>query len=288
MLFVLGALFLLVCGMVAWLSLPALQGWLASNKVGIVEIRGVIRDSRPFLEQLARFRGESSVRAVVLRIESPGGGVGPSQEIYREVRRTAERKPVVASLGGIAASGGYYAACGAHRILASPGTVTGSIGVLAPFPDFRGLFEKIGYGKTVIKSGRFKDLGDPGREMTPEEKRLVQEMVETVHRQFMEDVAKGRKLSLEEVKSVADGRIMAGETALENKLVDELGNFRDAVGVAARLGGVEGEPVLVYGEERGFSLLGFLFGKRWKDELGSRWESWAPVPRYRPPSFLGR
>ena len=218
-------------------------------KVGVVEVTGVIQESRTFLEQIQRFVEDDAVKSIVVRIDSPGGAVAPSQEIYREIRKTMEQKPVIASLGTLAASGGYYIASAANGIMASPGTITGSIGVILGYTNFEALFEKIGLSPVVIKSGEYKDIGSPVREMTEAERRLLQEFSDTVHGQFIEDVAAGRSLPVEEVRKIADGRIFSGETAETLGLVDRLGNLADALEWAGRLGGIDGKVAAVYPPE---------------------------------------
>lgn len=222
---------------------------LTSAKVGVVEVKGVILDVKETLEQIKTFRDDSSIRAILVRIESPGGGVGPSQEIYQEIRQTIEKKPVVASMGGIAASGGYYVASAANYIVANPGTLTGSIGVIIRFSNFSGLFDKLGYEMITLKSGQFKDIGNPSRKMTPEEAAMTQTLIDEVHQQFIQDVVKGRNLPEEQVRPIADGRVLTGALAKQLGLIDELGNFRNAVKAAARLGNIHEEPELVYPEK---------------------------------------
>ena len=257
-------LFLLsMAGSLFWIDRARSPGklWLSSNKIGVVQIRGLIIDSKDTLEKIKTFREDPDIKAILVRIESPGGGVGPSQEIYGELLRTVKEKPVVASMGSIAASGGYYIAAATNRIVANPGTLTGSIGVIVNFSNLQGLFEKIGYDMVTIKSGRFKDLGNPNREMTPEEKMLVQQMIDVVHHQFIRDVARGRNLPEKDVEEIADGRVLTGETAQQLKLVDELGNFNDAVNAAAVLANISGEPEIVYAEKKKFSVVDFLLGE---------------------------
>ena len=229
-------------------------------KVGVVEITGMIADARKTLEDLKGFREDDTIRAVMVRIDSPGGAVGPSQEIYRAVRKTSETKKVVASLGSVAASGGYYIAAAADGIMANPGTITGSIGVIMGFTNFKGLMEKIGLFPVVIKSGEYKDMGSPLREMRPEERRLLQGLTEKIHRQFVAHVAKGRHLPLEKVASLADGRIFTGEESVAMGLVDRLGNFEDALEWTGHLAGIEGEVQAVYPRQRPFSFLEMLTG----------------------------
>lgn len=228
------------------------------DKVGVIEIQGVITSSRKIIEQLIDFREDDSIKAIVLRVDSPGGGVGPSQEIHREVEKTVEVKPVVVSMGSVAASGGYYIAAPAHRIMANPGTITGSIGVIMEFTNIRELLDKIGLQNQVIKSGEFKDIGSPVRSMSEKDRQLLQNLIDNVHKQFVTAVAEGREMSVDEVRSLADGRILTGEQALEAGLVDELGNLQDAVALAGRLGGIAGKPRVVYPKEDKPGLLDYL------------------------------
>ncbi len=247
-------------GLYLWLVAPQWDWTKEPNRIGVVEIEGLLSDARPILESLTAFRKDPRVKAIVLRVESPGGGVGASQEVYREVQRTVAIKPVVASLGGVAASGGYYASAAASYIVANPGTLTGSIGVVAHLPNLQGLFDKVGYRTVTIKSGQFKDVGNPGREMSEAEKALLQETIETMHAQFVKDVAAGRRLSPEDVGRIADGRVISGEKAMEWKLVDALGNFQDALDKAKDLGRIVGEPRVVYAERDKKSLLRLILG----------------------------
>ncbi|NLI83216.1 MAG: signal peptide peptidase SppA [Deltaproteobacteria bacterium] len=278
-------LFMMVIGgLVFWIFSPDLAVLGDGNRVGVIEIRGTIENAQETVKSLKEYRKDSRVKAIVLRIDSPGGGIGPSQELYREVKRTAETKPVVASLGGIAASGGYYVAAATNRIIANPGTITGSIGVIVLFPNFKELLEKIGIYSNIIKSGRFKDVGNPGREMTLEERELMQTTIEEAHRQFIRDVATGRRLTEEEVREVADGRILMGQTALSLGLIDELGNFEDAVNAAASLGHIDGEPDLIYAKKRKYSLLDFLLGSDVSEKVKSQLEGASLFLRYQLPS----
>jgi protease-4 len=237
------------------------------EKVGIIEIKGLIADSRPTIDHLKKFRKKKDIKAIVLRINSPGGGVGPSQEIYEEVKRTRELKKIVVSMGAVAASGGYYVAAAADHVVANPGTITGSIGVIMEFANVQELFRKIGLSATVIKSGEYKDMGSPLREMTPGDKALLQGFIDNVHKQFITAVAEGRGLPEEAVRAIADGRILSGEQALNLGLLDSLGNIEDAVGIAAELGGIVGEPSVEYAEEKKFSFVEWIFGSRFADAL---------------------
>lgn len=218
--------------------------------VGVVEINGAISESKSILENIIEFRDNPKIRAILLRIDSPGGAVGPTQEVYREVLRTIEIKPVVVSMGGTCASGGYYIAAAASRIVANPGTLTGSIGVVMEFLNVEGLFEWVGLKSRVIKSGEYKDIGNYDRKMTPKEEKLLQDVVDNVHEQFVQAISRGRNIPAEEVAMLADGRIFTGEQAKALNLVDELGNFQDAVLVAAQLAGIEGKPEIYWPKKR--------------------------------------
>lgn len=230
-------------------------GPLAGAKVGVVEVGGVITDSREVIQQLKDFRGDDSIRAIVLRVNSPGGVVGPAQEIHREVVKTTAQKKVVASMGAVAASGGYYVAAGADGIMASPGTITGSIGVIMEYTNFEELLKKIGLVPVVVKSGGLKDMGSPVREMTAEERAVLQAFVAELHAQFVAAIAEGRGLETAAVERLADGRIYTGETARSLGLVDRIGNLEDAVEWAGRLAGETGPVTAVYGRQRRLSLL---------------------------------
>jgi len=216
-----------------------------SSGVGLVEVKGLILDPQETVKQLHDFGKEDKVKAVVLRIDSPGGVVGPSQEISSAVKKLKDRKPVIVSMGSAAASGGYYIAAPATLIYANPGTITGSIGVLMKFSNLEGLMGKIGMKAFTLKTGKFKDVGSPARTMSEEEKAMLQSVIDSTHAQFIRAVAEGRKLPLEKVREIADGRIFSGEQAMELKLIDRMGTMQDAVEEAARLGGISGEPHVI-------------------------------------------
>lgn len=216
------------------------------DKIGVVEVYGVIADSKKIIKQLHEFRDNDSIKALVLRVDSPGGGVGPSQEIYDEIKALDKVKPVVVSMGSVAASGGYYIAAAAREIVANPGTITGSIGVIMQFANFQELLEKIGLSSVVVKSGEYKDIGSPSREMTTAEKVLLQDLIDDVHGQFVTSVAAGRQLDEADVAKIADGRIFSGRRAMELGLVDKLGNLGVAVERAAQLAAIDGDPNVVY------------------------------------------
>ena len=212
------------------------------GRVGVVEVKGVINDSDDVVEALRAFERAPAVKAVVVRIESPGGGVAPSQEIYHAIMKLRESKPVIASLGGVAASGGYYVASACQAIVANPGTITGSIGVIMELGNVQGLLEKIGVQPEVLKAGEHKDMGSPVRPLTDEERGLFQQMIDSVHTQFIGAVAEGRNMDAARVRELADGRVFSGEQARTLGLVDALGGLQDAIAMAAERGGITGEP----------------------------------------------
>ncbi|MFB3884294.1 MAG: signal peptide peptidase SppA [Thermodesulfobacteriota bacterium] len=220
------------------------------DKIAVVEIKGVITQSSGVIEEINQYQEDERVKAIILRIDSPGGGVGPSQEIHREVLRIKSKKTVITSMGSVAASGGYYIACASDLIVANPGTITGSIGVLMEFANLEELFKKIGIKGVVVKSGEHKDIGSPLREMTPEEKQILQTVIDNVHRQFIQAVAEGRKMDQEKVTQIADGRILTGEQAKEAGLVDYIGNLQDAIDITAKKVGIEGKPNVIYPRKR--------------------------------------
>ncbi|MEJ2689237.1 MAG: signal peptide peptidase SppA [Deltaproteobacteria bacterium] len=264
--FILGCIFVLFWGgitfFIATISKPRTQFFSKRNGVGVVELVGPIISSEKTLAVLKDFRKDSSVKAIVLRIDSPGGAVGASQEIFEDVKHTAAEKPVVASMGSIAASGGFYAAIGANKIFANPGTLTGSIGVILKFANLQELFNKIGYKSEVIKSGALKDVGSPDRPLTEAEKKLLQDLIDNVFQQFVQAVATQRNIPVEKVLPIADGRVLSGAQAKELGLIDSFGNFTDAVAAAAKLGGLKDkEPELIYPEENTFSLSRLLSGE---------------------------
>jgi protease-4 len=216
------------------------------ERVGVVEVTGVITDSKTALRELREFEEAPRIRAVVVRIDSPGGSVGPSQEILEAMQRLQKKKHVLASMGSIAASGGFYVAMGGEKIYANPGTLTGSIGVISQFPNVSGLLKWAGVDMRTITAGKLKDAGNPFREMSAEERSYFQAMLDDVHAQFIGAVVESRKLTEEEVRKVADGRVFTGRKAKELKLVDELGGLEDAVREAGKLAGIRGEPRIEY------------------------------------------
>ena len=241
---------------------------LGGERIGIVEIVGVISESDEILSNIKEFREDKTIKAIVLRINSPGGGVAPSQEIFSEIRKTVSSKTVVASMGSVAASGGYYVAAAADKIVANPGTITGSIGVIMAYTNFEELLNKIGLAPVVIKSGKYKDIGSPTREMTDEEKKILQQFTDDVHQQFINAIATGRKMEKSVVESIADGRIITGETAKSLGLVDNLGNLEDALSLAGELAGIEGSITRVYPKEKHLSFFRYLVGESLAEIIG--------------------
>ena len=231
---------------------------LFGPRVAVVALEGVIVEVDDIVRELKSHRENSTVRAVVMRINSPGGVVGPTQEIHDAVLRLREAgKPVVASLGAVAASGGYYVAVACDQIYANPGTLTGSIGVIMQLANLEQLMKKVGVDYVVVKAGQFKDIGNPGRAMSPEERRVMQALLDDVHAQFVGAVAAGRKLPREDVLRFADGRIFSGVQAKALRMVDTLGGLEEAVLGAAKLAGVPGTPVVILPRRR-FSIMDLL------------------------------
>ncbi|MBI3183307.1 MAG: signal peptide peptidase SppA [Myxococcales bacterium] len=259
---VFGGLFLVLFGFlfVLYLAVKDDRGGITSGeRVGVVEIAGAIMDSKRTVKELTAFRDEEAVKAIVVRIDSPGGSVGPSQEIYEAIKKAREKKHVVVSMGSLAASGGYLIACAGEKIFANPGTLTGSIGVIMQVPNVAGVLKWAGVEMNTITAGKMKDSGSPFREMTEEERKYFEEVLHDVHDQFLRAVMDGRKLAEEDVRPHADGRVFTGRQAKEWKLVDELGGLDAAVAEAGKLAGIEGEPKVEY-PRRERKLLRELFG----------------------------
>lgn len=229
------------------------------DKVALIRIEGMLIDSKDTIDELKEYVKDLSVKAIVLRVDSPGGAVAPAQEIYEEVRKAVAKKTIVVSMGSIAASGGYYISAPATRIIANPGTLTGSIGVIMEIPNMEGLLNKIGVKTEVIKSGRHKDIASAFRGISKEDREILQNVLDNVHNQFIQAVSEGRKMLPDDVKKIADGRIYTGEQALKVGLIDELGNLEDAIKAAAKLAGIKGEPIVVSRKEK-FSLISLLRG----------------------------
>ncbi len=231
----------------------------SGDKIAVVELKGVISSSEEIVRQLKKYRENKSIRAILLRVDSPGGGVVASQEMYEEVKKTRDGgKPVVVSMGALAASGGYYVSCGASRLVANRGTLTGSIGVISEFLQLQGAMDKLGVGVRTIKAGSLKDAGSPTRPMTDADQKYFQGLMDDVHRQFISVVETERKIPRDQLLPMADGRVFTGEQALALHLVDTLGTYEDAVRITAALVGIKGEPALVRERTRRSWLQGFL------------------------------
>lgn len=249
-------------------SASAMKLFRDRNWIGVLEVKGVISDSKKIIAKLNRLNENESVKGIVIRLDSPGGSVGPSQEIYEAVKKI--KKPVVASMGSVAASGAFYVACAAPKVYANPGTLTGSIGVIMEFANLEKLYDWAKIKRYSIKTGKFKDAGAEYREMTTEDRALLQGVVDDVLSQFKAAVASGRKLSSEKVTAVADGRIFSGMQAKQLGLVDELGTLQDAVDEVAKQAKITGKPRVVYPEERKVNyLLEQLLGGSDDDEADS-------------------
>ncbi len=234
---------------------------LFGNTIGVVEVRGVIQDATDVVDALERFRSNDATVAVVVRIDSPGGAVAPAQEIYDEVWRVRDRKPVIASLGSVAASGGYYVASAAKTIVADPGTITGSIGAIMSVPYYAPLADKVGVSEETVKSGRYKDTGHPLRKLAADERALLQGMVDDVLGQFVEAVARGRSMKPAQVRALADGRIFSGTQALAAGLVDQLGGLASATRLAWDEAKQPGEPRVWHVRPRRLPWLMELLGE---------------------------
>ncbi|HEU0008024.1 MAG TPA: signal peptide peptidase SppA [Terriglobia bacterium] len=233
-----------------------------SNKIGVIELTGVIFDSKSWIEQLRRFADNSAIRAIILRIDSPGGGVAASQEVYNEVLRIRreKRKVIVSSIGSVGASGAYYIACGTDKIVANAASVTGSIGVIAEWVNYGELLKWAKLKSVVLKSSELKDAGSPVRELTEEEKKYLQNIIDDMYIQFVQVVAEGRKFDLERAKSFSDGRVYTGKDAKSKKLIDEIGSLQDAIQITAKMVKITGEPHLVYPARERTGLIELFFG----------------------------
>ncbi len=233
----------------------------SGEKIAVIELKGVILSSDEIVRQFKKYSDDHSVRAILFRVDSPGGGVVASQEIYEQVKKTRRGgKPVVVSMGSLGASGGYYVSCAANKIMANPGTLTGSIGVISQFMRFDSLFGKIGVSVNTIKSGKFKDAGNPFRRMTDDDKQYFQNLMDDVHHQFIAAVEHERELDHDSVVRFADGRVFTGEQALKMKLVDTLGTYEDAIALAGKLGGIKHTPATVQ-EHKLKSVFERMFGE---------------------------
>src|SRR5437870_11044379 len=231
-----------------------------SDRIQVVDVQGELLESRPILEQLKRYEDSNSIKAILLNIDSPGGGVAVSQEIYTEIKRLRQKKDktIIAYLSSTGASGAYYVACAANKIVANPGTVVGSIGVIAEWVNYADLLEWAKLKDIVFKTGELKDTGSAARALTENERKYFQGLIDDMYVQFLEAVSAGRKLDLQEVRSLADGRVFTGRDAKGRKLIDEIGNLQDAVDLTAKLAGISGKPRLIRLSRRRVTLLDVL------------------------------
>jgi protease-4 len=245
---------------------PKVLALFAGEGVGVLRIEGTIDDSRDIVAELKRFKEAPWIKAVVVRIDSPGGAVAPTQEIFEEIQKARQKKLLIASMGGMATSGGYYIASGCEKILANPGTLTGSIGVIMQLTNLEEVMKKIGVKGYNIKSGANKDIGSPFQPLSPEGREILQSLVDNVHRQFVAAVAKGRSMDESKVRKLADGRVYSGAQARELGLIDQFGTLDDAIEFAAKLVKLEPNPAVYYShteEERWWERMFFgVFGSR--------------------------
>lgn len=260
---IIAAVFVLVIAVLSLLlTLVGRTPSVLKGKVALVKIEGVIGmnlDALKVIDEIKQYRKDHSVKALIVRVNSPGGVVAPSQEIYEELKKVRDVKPVVVSMGSLAASGGYYIAVAAEKIVAMPGTMTGSIGVIMELPNVQGLMDKVGIKTEVIKSGKHKDIGSIYRSMTKDERLILGKLLDDVHDQFIEAVAEGRDMAVEDVRPFADGRVFTGRQALKLGFVDEMGTLEDAIALAGQMGGIEGEPEVV-SRKPTFSFRDFIRG----------------------------
>jgi protease IV len=272
--------------LVAFVSVPSgnvetvVRG--SGARIALVELKGVITSSEDFVRQVKKYREDSSIKALLIRVDSPGGAVVPSQEMYEELRKTRDGgKPVVVSMGSLAASGGYYVSCGATKLVANRGTLTGSIGVISEFLHYYQAMNKLGLDVQTIKSGSLKDAGSPNRKMTENDQKYFQALTDDIHRQFVTVVERERHLKHARALELSDGRVFSGEQAVAEGLVDTLGTYQDALRIAADIAGISGEPSVVRERRKG-SLWSSLMGevdenlKDLKQELLNR-----PIMSYR-------
>jgi protease-4 len=232
------------------------------DKIAVVDLEGVILSPKDVVEQLRKFADDSSVKAIVLHVNSPGGGAAASEEIYREVLRIRDQKKkrIVASIETVGASGAYYVSSAADKIFADNASIVGSIGVIAEWYNYEELMKWAKLQQITLKAGEFKDTGSPTRPMTPEERAYMQGLIDNMHVQFIHSVAVGRKMKDDQVRALANGKVWTGEEALPLKLVDQIGDFRAAIDDTAKSVGIKGEPTLVHPEKDRKSVLDLLFG----------------------------
>ena len=254
-------IFTFLAGIGSGLLISGGTSFSSGDKVAVLRVKDVILDSQIYLDSIDGIAKDDDVKALVVRIDSPGGSVGPSQEIYSELKELGKELPIVASIGGVGASGGYYIACAAEKIYANPGSITGSIGVIAQFASYEKLLDWAKIDVEVIKSGKYKDVGSSFREMSEADKRYIQDLIDNVYSQFKLVVANARNLDTKQIDKVADGKIYTGEQALNLKLIDELGTINDAIKMAGKLGGIEGKPEVINLPKKRSRLMDLLNSK---------------------------
>lgn len=254
-------------------------GLSRGDKVGLVIVRGGIFSSAEIVRKLDDYLERDDVKSILLRVDSPGGGIAPSQEIHEKVVSAALQKPVVASFGSVAASGGYYISLGADKIVANKGSITGSIGVIVAYPVMADLLDKIGISMETVKSGKYKDVGSSTRLPTEADREQIQALIDDLHQQFITAVAEHRELPRMEVSGLADGRVFTGAQSLDLKLIDTLGTFEDAIALAGKLGGIEGKPKILKERKKFPSFWETLFKQT--DMTGESWFSARPMYRWR-------
>lgn len=257
-----GAVFTLV-----YLTLHASGGESASfsgfgDRIGVVDLDGVILSPQPVVDELKKFGDDSSIKAIILHVNSPGGGVAASEEIYREVKRvrTEKKKKIIVSIETVGASGAFYVASASDKIYADEGSIVGSIGVIAQWVNYGDLLKWAKLKDVVIKTGEFKDTGNPARDLTPAEQAYMQSLIDNMFGQFIKAVADGRGLKYDDVKSIANGKVWTGQQALSMKLIDNVGDFQTAVADTAKMVGIKGEPTLVRPEKDRRTLMDLLLG----------------------------
>jgi protease-4 len=263
-----GAFFLFVLAVfsIVYLTLHAGGGdaGLGSfgDRIGVVDLDGVILSPQPVVGQLKKFADDSSIKAIIIHVNSPGGGVAASEEIYREVKRirSEKKKKIVVSIETVGASGAYYVASGCDKIYADQGSIVGSIGVIAQWVNYGDLLKWAKLKDVVIKTGEFKDTGNPSRDLTPNEQVYMQALIDNMFGQFVQAVADGRSMKVEDVKSIANGKVWTGQQAMSMKLIDGVGDFETAVTETAKSVGISGEPTLVHPERNRKTLMDLLLG----------------------------
>jgi protease-4 len=269
--------FLFIVAQIVSFSIDRTQLHLG-EKVGIVSIEGAIFSSKKAVKELDEFAERKDIKAIVLRINSPGGSVAPTQEIYEKVKTLRGIKPVIASVGAVAASGGYYTALECEKIVANRGSVIGSIGVILEYPVAVDLLKKIGLRFETVKSGEVKDMGNPTREVTKRDREVFQSVINDLHRQFLNAVVEGRSLDKSIVEPLADGSVFTGEQALHLGLIDILGTFENAIEIAANFANISGKPKVIYPKKERSGLLDYLLGNA--KQTASSWFQVTPAYRW--------